>query len=304
MITTFYICIWIFLYSYFWYPVVIWLLGRFFYLPHESDTNYTPFVSIIVPTKNEEYTIAKKIDNCLSLDYPKDKIEILIVDSSSDDNTGDIVKKYKKHWVSLVVVPHKWKAYAMKQAIDKHAKGEIIISTDANAYFKKDVITKIVQHFHDDTVWWVSGAMVQLDESNTVESEWSGLYWQMEKFLRIQESRFHSTISMNGEITCFKKNIVKWKKWYFKWDPDDFDLSLFIIQKWYRIIYEPSAKVWETAPDTPSDIEKQKTRIIVQTLSAFTHYYKALSVRRYGFILFSHKLLALMSPIFLLGIYI
>jgi cellulose synthase/poly-beta-1,6-N-acetylglucosamine synthase-like glycosyltransferase len=202
------------------------------------------------------------------------------------------------------VVPHKWKAYAMNEGINKYLKWEIIISTDANAYFKKDVISKVVQHFYDEKVWWVSGAMMQIDESQTSESEGSSIYWKIEKFLRIQESRYHSSICMNGEITCIRKSIVVWKNWYFKWDPDDFDLSLFIIQSGYRIIYEPNAKVWETAPDTASDIEKQKTRIIVQTLSAFTHYYKVLVIKRYWFILFSHKLLALLSPFFLMGMYI
>ena len=258
----------------------------------------------MIPVKNEEFTIKEKLDNCLKLDYPKDKLQILVIDSSSEDDTIKIVKGFQNRWIDLEIVPHKGKAYAMKQGIDIYAQWEIIISTDANAYFKENVVREVVKHFKDENIWWVSWAMMQIDTSKTTESEWWDLYWRIEKFLRTYESKFHSCISMNGEITCFRKEIPKNKKWYFKWDPDDFDLTLFIIKNWYRVIYEDSAKVWEKAPDNKSDVEKQKVRIIVQTISAFRHYFSVLSTPRFWFILFSHKLLALLSPLFLIGIYI
>jgi len=300
----FYICISGLFFLYAWYAWVIYLLWKFFPKKHKNNPDYTPSVTVIVPTKNEEFTIEEKMLNLLELNYPRDKLEIIIVDSSSSDNTQEIVEWFKNKGIQLVVVPHKWKAFAMQEAINKYANWEILISTDANAYFKKDVIGKVVQHFYDPVVGWVSGAMMQIDESSTVESEWSWIYWKIEKFLRIHESKFHSCICMNGEITCVRRGIVKDQNWYFRWDPDDFDLSLFIVKKWYRIIYEPKAVVWEKAPDTADDIEKQKTRIIVQTISAFSHYFSTLFVSRYGFILFSHKFLALWSPLFLIGAFV
>lgn len=305
MIFLFSVFFFLFLYIYIWYPICIWFLSRFF--PNkdiDSSIDYIPLVTILIPVKNEELTIEEKIQNIQSLTYPKDKLQILIVDSSSTDNTAAIVDKYSSDGIEIQTVPHKGKAYAMKQWIDLYAQWEIIISTDANAYFKEDVIEKIVKNFHDPSVWGVSGAMMQLDKSGTNESVGSWLYWKVEKFLRIHESRFHSCICMNGEITCIRKSIVKNKKWYYKGDPDDFDLSLFIVKSGYRIIYESEAFVWEIAPDNASDIEKQKVRIIVQTISAFTHYFSVLFQKRYGFILFSHKFLSLCSPLFLIGIYV
>lgn len=258
----------------------------------------------MMPVKNEEFTIREKLDNCLQLDYPKDKLQLLVMDSSSDDKTQEIVNSFKDKWVELQIVPHKWKAFAMIEWINKYAKWEIIISTDANAYFKENVVREVVKHFIDAKVWGVSWAMLQIDESGTTESKWGDLYWKIEKILRTYESKFHSCISMNWEITCFRKEIPKNKEWYFKGDPDDFDLSLFIVKNWFRIIYENNAVVWEKAPDNSSDVEKQKVRIIVQTISAFTHYFKVLFKPRFWFILFSHKFLALLSPIFLIWIYL
>lgn len=302
--TIFYTFLFLFIYSYFWYILVIFILWKLFPQKHLVDDKYEPFVTIMMPVKNEEFTIREKLKNCLELDYPKEKIQLLVMDSSSDDKTQSIVSEFKDKWVELVIVPHKGKAFAMESWINEYARWEIIISTDANAYFKKDVIKEVVKHFKDKNVWWVSWSMLQLDESGTMESKWWDLYWKIEKVLRTYESRFHSCICMNGEITCFRKDIPKNKKWYFAGDPDDFDLSLFIVKKGYRIIYENNAKVWEKAPDNSADVEKQKVRIIVQTLSAFTHYFSVLFTPRYGFILFSHKLLALLSPILLLGLYI
>lgn len=304
MIFSFYISVFWIVYLYVWYMFFIYFLWKFFPKSHLIDENYKPWVTIIVPTKNEELTIREKILNLQGLEYPKDKLNIIIVDSSSTDKTQEIVKWFNQDGVKLLIVEHRGKAFAMQEAINKHVSTDIVISTDANAYFKKDVISKIVRNFADQTVWWVSWAMLQVDESSTQESEGSWIYWKIEKILRMSESKYHSCICMNWEISCVRTTIVKNKNWYFQWDGDDFDLSLFLIQSGYRIIYEPDAVVWEKAPDTAHDIEKQKTRIIVQTISAFTHYFWVLFAPRYGFILFSHKLLALMSPVFFICVFI
>lgn len=304
MLITFLVFLVLFIYSYFWYILLIYILAKFFPIKHIIDEKFEPFVTIMIPTKNEEFTIREKLENCLSLDYPKEKLQILVVDSSSDDKTIDIVKSFDDKVIEFQIIEHKWKAFAIEKAINEFAKWEIIISTDANAYFEKNVIRKIVRNFKNPKVWWVTWAMMQIDKSATTESKWGDLYWKIEKFLRINESKFHSCISMSWEITCFRKDIPKNKKWYFKWDPDDFDLTLFIIKNNYRVIYEEEAFVWEKAPDSKADVEKQKVRIIVQTIWAFTHYFWVLFKARYWLILCSHKLFALLSPIFMIWMYV
>lgn len=122
----------------------------------------------------------------------------------------------------------------------------------------------------------------------------------MEKFLRIHESRFHSCISLSGEISVFRRDILKNQEWYVHGDPDDFDITLFMVQKGKRVIYEDEAFVFEKAPDTKQDVFTQKSRIIVQTISALVHHPMIFFVGRYGFIIFSRKLLPLLSPIFLI----
>ena len=300
----FYICLLLVTYLYIGYPVLILILSKIFYKNIEKKESYEPFVTIMIPVKNEEFTIEEKIYNIFELDYPKEKLQILIIDSSSDDKTQEIVRHFLKKWVQMKIVPHNGKAFAMKEGIDKYATGEIIVSTDANAYFKKNTLRKIVRNYYDKKVWGVTWAMLQIDKSGTWESIWGDLYWKIERFIRICETKFFSVITMSWELTSFRKKIIRNKEWYYGGDPDDFDLSLFVILKWYRLIYEKEAHVFEKAPDTQADVEKQKVRIIVQTISAFTHYFKALFYGRYGFILFSHKFLPLLSPLIFLWLFI
>lgn len=304
MIIVFLIALFLFLYIYLIYPLFIYLLWKFFKVKHLEDDNYEPTVSLIVPCLNEEMTIEDKIKNSLEIDYPKDKLEIIIIDSSSTDKTNEIAKSYENLWIKTILVPHNWKAFAMKYAVDNACNWEIIISSDANAFFEKDTVRKIVKHFSDKKIWWVTWAMRQIDQSWTLESEWWDLYWRIEKIMRIFESQFHSVISMSWEISCFRKEIAKWKQWYQKWCPDDFNLSLFIVESWHRVIYEKDAFVYEKAPDVAQDVEKQKTRIIVQTITSIILNIRMIFYPRYWIIFLSHKVLPLLSPIFLIILFI
>lgn len=294
----------LFLYTYLWYLLFIYFLWKFFPKKHSIDETYFPTVSLIVPCLNEEMTIADKIQNSFEIDYPKDKLEIIIIDSSSTDKTAEIVKYFEKDWVKLVTVPHNGKAFAMKYAVDNNCSWEIIISSDANAFFEKDTVKKIVRNFSDKTVWWVTWAMRQIDQSGTAESKWWDLYWRIEKFMRIYESQFHSVISMSWEISCFRKDLVKDQIWYAKWCPDDFNLSLFIIENGFRVLYEKDAFVYEKAPDVAQDVEKQKTRIIVQTITSILLNMRLILKWRYGIIFLSHKVLPLVSPFMMIFLFI
>lgn len=304
MLYFFIITLSLFIYTYIWYILLIYIFWKFLSKNHNLDDNFFPSVSIIVPCLNEEMTIGEKIENSLNIDYPKDKIEIIIIDSSSIDKTAEIVKSYENRWIKLVTVPHNWKAFAMKYAVDNNCNWEIIISSDANAFFEKDTVKKIIRNFKDKNIWAVTWAMRQIDQSWTTESKWWDLYWRIEKFMRIYESKFYSVISMSWEISCFRRDLVKNKEWYTKWCPDDFNLSLFIIKNWYRVLYEKDSYVYEKAPDIAQDVEKQKTRIIVQTITSVLLNIKLIFKWRYWIIFFSHKVLPLISPFLMILIFL
>jgi cellulose synthase/poly-beta-1,6-N-acetylglucosamine synthase-like glycosyltransferase len=131
--------------------------------PKNKDYSFQPFVSIIVPTYNEEKVIAKRIVNLVVLDYPKSQYEIIVVDSGSADKTTEIVeetiKEHEKSEPKLRLIKEnerKGKASAINLG-KKHAKGDIVLITDANSIFDKDVLKEMMPHFKDPKVGAVGG---------------------------------------------------------------------------------------------------------------------------------------------------
>jgi cellulose synthase/poly-beta-1,6-N-acetylglucosamine synthase-like glycosyltransferase len=276
----------------------------------KTDQSIRPTVSIMIMTFNEEDVIRKKIENTLALDYPRENIEIIVVDSNSSDKTQGIVREFESKGVKLIVQEKReGKASAIHYGM-KQATGEIAISTDANAYYASDVIKKIVPHFADEKVGGVTGAMMQVDKSKTNISKGGDMYWKMEKLMRTNESKLHSVIGMSGEICCFRRNLfedTQLKDWYNKGENDDFSLSYYIIKKGYKVAYAPDAYVWEAAPDNIGDLFKQKVRIITMTIKTMIMRPSMIGFKHgiySAVILPSRKILPLYSPVFLVALII
>ena len=128
---------------YIWYLGFIYILWKLFPKRHQISETYCPRVAIMIPTRNEQLNISARIQNCLELDYPREKLRILVVDSTSTDGTQNIVGSFSHQWVELLQVEHRWKAYAMEKGIEFLTDTEVVISTDANAFFAQDVVQVI-----------------------------------------------------------------------------------------------------------------------------------------------------------------
>ncbi len=306
----FFVTLFLLFWIYIGYPVFLFVLTLFIDRKFIADPLYLPSVSIVILTYNEEKVIGEKITNTLRLDYPKDKLDIMVVDSNSSDATQRIVREFESSGVRLFVQEKReGKASAVHFGIQQ-AKGEIIICTDANADFASDVLKKIVPYFADEKVGGVAGAMTQIDKSKTATSSGGSFYWKMEKIMRISESKLHSVIGMSGEICSFRRAIfqgVRLEDWYKKGEADDFSLSLYIITKGYRIAYASDASVHEPAPDNISDLFKQKVKTVTMTIQTLFGRPSLISFQ-YGLystiILPSRKILPLLSPFLLIFLFV
>lgn len=298
---------WISLGLLFWvylgYPIALWILAHF--LPKHSSKkapDELPHVSLIVPTFNEALVIEKKIENIRELDYPKDRLEIFVVDSGSTDGTTSIIAQ---HAPDITIVPSAFrggKALAINDTLPK-TTGEIVVITDANAFMKPDVIKKVTEHFRDPSVGAVTGAMRQVDRSENAVSQGGGLYWKAETFMRTQEAKLHSVVAMSGEISVFRREMFVNEandvaQWHQRGGTDDFEMTLWVILQGKRVAYASDAFVWEYAPDTIKDLFKQKVRIIVQTILSVKRFFPVLwKTGWYGVLTFpSRKILPLFSP--------
>jgi len=302
----FWILIFLILYSYVGYPSILFVLE--FLRKHkrsdeEEKSGYDyPTVSLIISAYNEEKVIEKKIENSLELDYPKDRLKIIVVSDGSTDNTDSITRKYSTKFdnVKLVrVKKHCGKNIALNEALP-NTSGEIIVFSDANSMYKKDAIKNLVKQFSKKKVGCVIGELkyVNTDSSNVSQGE--GLYWRYESFIKILESCLRLLLAGNGSIFAIRKEL------YSVLEPDvpnDLQIPLEIGHKGYEVIYEPKAIAIEKTTESLREEFKGKRRIINRGLIGFLKLRKKVKgLKLFGFI--SHKLLRWLGGIFLILIFL
>lgn len=297
----FWLAVFILFYIYFGYPLLLGLLAFVRQKPLKVDSNYLPSVSLIVAAYNEEMVIKEKIENSLELDYPKDKLEIIVFSDASTDRTDEIVKNYANRGIKLLRIEgRKGKTYCQNEAA-KIAQGEILIFSDANSMYEPDAIRKLVRHFADEYVGCVSG---ELRYQGTVEGEKT--YWQYDQILKKLESKVSYVVGAVGSIHAVRREL-------FEPLPSDVleDLvgPLKLVLKGYKVVYEPQAVNWEnTAPDQIGELHR-RVRIVTQSVYSLTRYkslFNLLNPFRYGIFsiqLWSHKVLRWFSGFFLLSIF-
>ncbi|PIZ53960.1 hypothetical protein COY26_00425, partial [Candidatus Woesearchaeota archaeon CG_4_10_14_0_2_um_filter_33_10] len=240
------------------YPMFLFLASKLFRKKHLISESYMPKVTLMIMSYNEAKVIEKKIKNSLELDYPKNKLEIFVVDSASNDGTQNIVKKYSKQVKLIEQGERKGKASAINYGM-KYSSGDIIMITDSNAMINQQAIKKIARHFSNKKIGGVCGRFEARDIRETSIGAGGSIYWKIERFLRQNESMIDSAIHMSGEITAFRKGVIK------KVDEsslsEDFDMAIRIRRAGFRILYEPDAIAYEPAPENINDLLTQKKRI-------------------------------------------
>ena len=236
---------------------MLWLFSRFVSKP-EYERRYQPAVSLLVPAYNEEAVIKKKIENSLELDYPKEKLQIIVAADGSDDRTAEIVKEFEPHAVILNHAPDRaGKMAAINRAIDG-CSGEIIVFSDANNFYQPDTIRELIQPFQDDRVGSTTGAKHIIEEDRAISSS-EGLYWKYESAIKEYESYLGSCVSSVGEILAVRKNL-------FRPAPsdtinDDQYIIFDILKRGYKNIYVPSALSLEYASPSAMDEVVRRRRI-------------------------------------------
>ena len=286
------------IYTYLGYPLVLKILSRFISVPVEKAA-FNPSVTLIISVYNEEKVIAEKIENSLSLDYPKDRLEIMIVSDSSTDRTDEIAKEYEYQGVKILRIEGRvGKTSCLNRAVPE-AKGGIIIFSDANSIYDKDAIRKIVANFVDNRVGCVTGYTRYISKGSSTMVESVGLYARLEKKTKELESMLGSCVGADGAIFAIRKELYRPLKVA---DINDFVIPLQVVSQSYRTILEAGAYCYEeTAKDSHGEFLRQ-VRITNRTLRAIFNNKDLFNVFRYKLYsihLISHKLLRFMVPLFM-----
>jgi cellulose synthase/poly-beta-1,6-N-acetylglucosamine synthase-like glycosyltransferase len=246
------------------YPCLAAFLSIFINRPvRKSD--FTPQVTILIAAHNEQECIRKTIENKLSLDYPTDKIEIIVVSDGSTDKSDEIVKSFASKSVKLLrQEPRAGKTSAINRAV-REATGEILVFSDANSIYAPDALIKLLQNFADPDVGYVTGKMIYTNPDGSPIGDGCTAYMKYENCLRRIETRMGSIVGVDGGIDAARKEI------YRPMNPDqlpDFVLPLRVIEQGYRVIYEPEAILKEPSLKAPKDEYKMRVRVSLRALWA------------------------------------
>lgn len=253
---------------------------------------------------NEEAGIGEKIRNSLELDYPKDKIEIVVVSDGSTDKTDEIVKSFESSGVRLFRVEGRvGKTEARNQAV-LAMKKEIIVFSDATAVYEKDAIKKLVRNFNDPSVGMVSGNLTYFDKAQSSMGLATKIYWNYEKAIKRAQSRLYTLTGAVGCINAFRRNL------YHVLPPniiEDFTEPLMIVAQDYRIVYEQEAVSYERTTEVASQEFHMRVRVIRGGMKGFLYAFRRLNFKKHSFILFQlfgHKVLRWLMPIFLILLFV
>lgn len=283
------------LYAYAGYGVVIALLAKLRPAPVHSDDAYRPAVSLIICAYNEEAVIADKLENSLALNYPADRLEIIVVSDGSTDRTPQLVEQYAaraggRRIVALHQPERRGKPAAANRAATV-ATGDILVFSDANSMYNPDAIAKMVRHFADPAVGCVAGEKRIREVAGERVSHQAGLYWRYESFLKRMDSAVWSVVGAAGEIMAVRRAV------FTPPEPDsfieDFILSMRIAGQGYRVIYEPAAISLEEAPAADADEFERKARIAAGGFQSIVRL-RGLLHPRHGMLAFqylSHRVL-------------
>jgi len=263
-----------------------------------SDLHPAPRVTLIIAAYNEEAVIGPKLENCLQLDYPRDRLEIVVASDGSTDRTDEIVAAYAARGIALAKFPRMGKT-AMQNRMARRAQGEILVFSDANAAYRRDAIAKLVGHFGDSAVGGVCGQLVYRAREGAAGSS-ERLYWDYEKLMKRRESALSSVVGANGSIYAVRRaDYVQIGDGLIS----DLVEPLALVRSGKRVVYEPEA-ISEEEPSVSYGMEfRRKVRILTRGILGLISMRELLNPLHFGIFslqLIMHKLLRFVTPLFLI----
>lgn len=255
---------------------------------HQADIE--PTVSIVIAAHDEEAAIGAKLEDLRQIDWPHDRLEMVVVSDGSTDRTEEIVTAHADahpgHGVKLLARPWEGKAAALDAGVAA-TSGEIIVFTDANSRLAPDVLRTLTRHFADPTVGCVAGNQRYLPAgsdgpaarppSGVADGERG--YWAVDRVLKVLESRAGDAISATGALYAIRRDLVGPVRVGVT---DDFWISTGAVVAGQRIVFDPEAVAWEPPAETASAEFGRKVRVMTRGLRGVIARRELLDPRRHG----------------------
>ena len=308
-------------YSYLGYPAWLWLRSRWSPRPvrrsssqgsgqSSSPSSAVPAVTAVMVVRNEEAVIARKLENLLMLDYPRAKLDLVVVSDGSSDRTPAILadsardSRVRTRLRTLIKPASEGKAAGLNDAI-KLATGDVLLFTDARQQIESNALRLLIENFADPDVGAASGELMLGDPTSGETGKGMGLYWRVEKKIRELESASGSVVGATGAIYCARRTLLDGSLLPESTILDDVLLPMQIVRKGSRVIFDARARAWDS-PDLGEGREfSRKVRTLsgnYQLLQLAPWLLSSQNAIRFEFI--THKLSRLAVPFALLALLI
>jgi cellulose synthase/poly-beta-1,6-N-acetylglucosamine synthase-like glycosyltransferase len=289
----FWACVALLVYTHAGYPLVLWLLARARRTrsnPAPAADAELPSVSVIVAAYDEEAVIERKVRNLLELDYPRDRLEVIVASDGSRDRTVELAERAGADLV--LDLPRRGKIRAQDAAVER-ARGEIVAFCDANAFWEPSALRELVAPFADPEVGYVCGQVRFVNDGGTNQE---GVYWRYEMAVRALESRLGGVTGGNGAIYATRKAS------YLVVDPrmgHDLSFPFNMVKRGWRALYAPAARATERMVPSIEGEFARKRRMMSHAWPIVVRG-GLLSPRGYGLLyaweIASHRLLRYATP--------
>jgi len=281
------------------YPFWLWLRCRRKKMPVKRSHN-VPLVSVVIAAHNEADVLPAKLRNILELNYPHNKIEVIVVSDGSTDGTGETLSELSDNRIRLFLCERKGKSAALNVGVENSNAG-IVVFTDARQYIEPDALGYLMQSFADPCVGCVSGELMLVDTCSRQPHTGVGLYWRLEKKLRQWESASSSVVGATGAFYAVRKHLIP------RLPPgtilDDLYIPLYVARSGMRVLFDHRARAWDKVYGSRLEFQR-KIRTLVgnyQLLRIAPWVLTSSNPLRFEFV--GHKLMRLVAP-FALGAFL
>ena len=300
LVAIFWAALFLVVYTYLIYPVLLWLLAAGRKMPEYAPLSEWPETSLIIAAHNEEAVLRAKLENALAMDYPAERLDIIVVSDASTDDTDRIAAEFAARGVRLHRQEVRGGKTEAQNAGVRLARGQFVAFSDANSMYAPSALKRLLAPFADERIGCVCGELQYANPDEQGAGKGEGLYWRYEQFLKRRESLLSSALGANGAIYALRREL------FVELRGDiisDFVAPLHAWRRGFRIAYEPTAVATEYSSGRFGDEFRRRRRIVSRSLyglwteagvlNPFAHFF-------FAFQMFSHKLLRWLVPVWLL----
>jgi cellulose synthase/poly-beta-1,6-N-acetylglucosamine synthase-like glycosyltransferase len=289
------------LYVWIGYPLLVSILALIFKRkPTSVEPSTDPFVSVIIPVHDEELKIASKLEDCLELLYPNEKLEIIVASDGSTDRTDEVVRGFiaRDSRIRWLHSDRRVGKSGIQNLAAERARGDVLFFTDANTAMPPGVLRALVDHLSEPRVGLVTATVFFGHPKDAVEKG-QGFYWRYELFLRSAESDLGILATGSGQALLIRRELFRPLPTCYG---DDCIMPLDVRLQGYRVLQDPKATVFDAMPHSIEGELRTRIRMTARNWTGTLSRPALLNPLRFPFTalsLISHKLLRWLTPFFL-----